>query len=85
MPQPDGKIEGGAPDQMRYAAMVAIEKAAEKLGASVERIQSWADLGLLDVHAAASSGEKLVDEDQLHDVAESLGWLELTQDDWDGE
>ena len=28
--------------------------------------------------------ERFVDEDQLQEVAESLGWLQLSGDSWDG-
>jgi hypothetical protein len=60
------------------------------------RKRRWAQPGLLSIHikshTSAKEGmlgletvERLVDEDELVDVAESLGWLQLPAEGWDDE
>jgi predicted site-specific integrase-resolvase len=66
--------------------MVRLENAAAQLGITLETVERWAELGLLDIQVRTPPGERLVDEEQLHDVAESMGWLKLSQEclgaDW---
>jgi len=75
-------------------ALISLELAAERLGISTQTIERWAQQGLLSIHirshAPAKEGmlcfvtvERLIDEDELADVAESLGWLQLSAEGWD--
>lgn len=75
-------------------ALIPLKLAAARLGVSVETIEKWAQQGLLSIHirshAPAKEGvlglmtvERLVDEDELADVVESLGWLQLSAEGWD--
>ncbi len=77
-------------------ALIPLKLAAARLGVSVKTIEDWAQQGLLSIHirshASAKEGmlglvtvERLVDEDELVDVAESLGWLQLSAEGWDEE
>jgi len=77
-------------------ALIPLELAAERFGISAQTIERWAQQGLLSIHiklhAPAKEGmlglvmvERWVDEDELADVAESLGWLKLSAEGWDEE
>jgi len=75
-------------------AMISIETGAAQLGVPVETVQAWAQRGLLDVKVGFPSPPprldlfaeplQFVDEEQLHDVAETLGWSRLSAESWDG-
>src|SRR5438309_1377713 len=60
--------------------MIPIETGAARLGVPVETLEAWARKGLLAVESRVSpqTPGQFVDEEQLHDVAESLGWLLLS-------
>ena len=68
-----------------------ISEAASQLGIKREVLENWIKRGLLTVHCAPAEvpgnqeGEKCVDEEQLVNVAESLGWLQVSAEGWDGE
>ena len=47
-------------------------------------LESWVQQGLLDVQPGPGSGQRLVDEEQMQNLAETLGWLELSGESWDG-
>ncbi|MEJ7612218.1 MAG: hypothetical protein SQA66_01105 [Candidatus Fervidibacter sacchari] len=74
-------------------ALIPLEPAAERLGINEETIKDWAQRGLLSIYlrfSGASKGvlslvavQQLVDEDELVEVAESLGWLQLSAERWD--
>ena len=68
-------------------AMIPIERAAERIGVSVATIEDWARQGLLDIEPAPPAGrlapQRVVDEEHLHEVAESLGWLKLSLEAWE--
>ncbi len=74
-------------------ALIPLELAAERLGINEETIRDWAQRGLLSVHSTTSGSsegistiatvQQLVDEDELTEVAESLGWLQLSEEGWD--
>jgi hypothetical protein len=76
-------------------AMISLDEAAIRLGLSLEAIEEWANKGLLHVHTIGTPGdlppalvepgvrEQQVDEEELAQVAESLGWLQLSTEDWD--
>jgi hypothetical protein len=76
-------------------AWITLPEAATRLRTAPETIVEWVERGLLvgQPHvrpAPLPSGqtgpgevELCVDEDQLADVAESLGWLELSREGWD--
>jgi len=73
-------------------ALIPLELAAERLGINEETIKDWAQRGLLSIHSTlygSSEGvlptvtvQQLVDEDELAEVAESLGWLQLSAEGW---
>ena len=69
-------------------ALICLEKAAQRLGIPLQSIEIWAKQGLVSIHERSAgdmeTGERLVEEDQIHDVAESLGWLFLSSDRWEG-
>ena len=71
-------------------SLITLEKAAARLGTPLKTIEEWAQQGWLNIHEQGStltsnlgSVEKLVEEDQLLEIAETLGWLELSGDRWD--
>mgnify|MGYP001774078732 CR=1 FL=1 len=75
-------------------ALISLELAAERFGVSTQTIERWAQQGLLSIHSRLSSTakegkvglatiERFVDEDELADVVESLGWLQLSAEGWD--
>jgi len=67
-----------------------VQETAARLGIPVETIDEWGEQGLLTFQdrPASSSGleraERQVEEEQLHEVAECLGWLRLAADQWEG-
>ncbi|MFA0732906.1 MAG: hypothetical protein HZLCBSQH_001962 [Candidatus Fervidibacterota bacterium] len=75
-------------------ALIPLALAAQRLGVSEETIKDWAQRGLLSIHLGSSGSSKgvlslivvqeLVDEDELVEVAESLGWLQLSAEGWGG-
>jgi hypothetical protein len=76
-------------------ALITLEEAAARTGAARETIEEWVKSGLLAVQerprpASSPPGdlgrqsmEKCVDEEELFDVAENMGWLELSSENWD--
>jgi predicted site-specific integrase-resolvase len=76
-------------------ALIPLELAAERLGVNEETIKDWARRGLLSIHSVPSGSseevlpiatvQQLVDGDELVEVAESLGWLQLSAGGWDEE
>ncbi|MGD0896454.1 MAG: hypothetical protein ABR915_01380 [Thermoguttaceae bacterium] len=77
--------------------MISLNEAATRFGLSPETIEEWAKKGLLHVHSVVTPGElppafvglvvkeQQVDAEELAQVAESLGWLQLSAEDWDDE
>jgi hypothetical protein len=77
-------------------AMISLEEAAKRLGVATTTIREWGEQGLLTIdfrmppsNAAAgvtgfSHTERYVEEEQLAEVAESLGWLFLSAGNWEG-
>jgi hypothetical protein len=76
-------------------SMISLDEAAIRLGLSPGTIEEWSKKGLLHVHTVVTSSdlppalaglvvrEQQVDEEELAQVAESLGWLQLSAEDWD--
>jgi hypothetical protein len=76
-------------------AWLTLEEAAARIGAPRETLEEWVQHGLLAVHAQSPPGsppadlpgvknlEEYVDEDELLERAESLGWFELSAENWD--
>jgi hypothetical protein len=72
-----------------------LDAAATRLGVARETIEDWIQRGLLTVHAQTVGADvpsggpgsaqvvRCVEEEQLCDVAESLGWLEMSAEHWD--
>ncbi len=77
--------------------MISLNEAASRLGLSLETIEEWANKGLLHVHTVVKADNlpppsvghgaltRQVDEDELGQLAESLGWLQLSAEDWDSD
>lgn len=77
-------------------ALISLEEAVTRLGVPLEQLEPWSAQGLLDIQAktcpsSLPSGlhgllrtERYIEEDQLTDVVESMGWLRLSADNWDG-
>ena len=77
--------------------LIPLNEAASRLGIPEEKLEEWVQRELLSVHERVrpSSGpperfgfmqlERCVDEDELADVAESMGWLELSEGAWDSD
>jgi hypothetical protein len=66
--------------------MISLKEAASRLGLSPKTIEEWADKGLLQIRNGAKpaeSPEKMVDEEELAQVAENLGWFQLSAENWD--
>jgi len=75
--------------------MISLDEAAMRLGLSPEAIEEWAKKGLLHFHTVVPPGdlppamvglvvrEQQVEEEELAQVAESLGWLQLSAESWD--
>jgi hypothetical protein len=78
-------------------AWLTLEEAAARIGAPREALEEWVRHGLLAVHTLPRQEappldapglrkvEQYVDEDELFERAESLGWFELSAENWDGE
>jgi hypothetical protein len=72
-------------------AMIPLGEAASRLGLSSKQIEEWANKGLLHIRTAdipshfppAWVTEQQVDEEELAQVAESLGWLQVSAENWD--
>ena len=60
-------------------ALLTIEKAAEQIGAPRQTLEAWIASGLLPL-----TEHRLIDEDRPHEVADSVGWLHVSQESWDG-
>jgi predicted site-specific integrase-resolvase len=76
-------------------ALITLEQAAARIGVPRETVEEWIRLGLLPTQETLSANgspqpiassplEKYVDEQDLHDRVESLGWLKLSAEGWDG-
>jgi hypothetical protein len=77
-------------------AMISVEEAARRLGLATTTIKEWGEQGLLTIEVrihpsnAPPGGmelmqtERYVEEEQLAEVAESLGWLFLSAGNWEG-
>jgi hypothetical protein len=75
-------------------AQIPLDQAAVRRGIPRQTLEAWAEKGLLTLHPsprsskqAPASGDlepdKLVDEDELDRVVESLGWLHLSEPGWE--
>ncbi len=69
-------------------ALITIQEAAERLGISLETVETWVQMGLLRVTLKTPSVPEgalgiLVEEDELQRVAESMGWFILAAERWD--
>lgn len=60
-------------------ALVSKKSVAAELGVNEETIDAWIQQGLLSADA-----DGRIDQDEAFDVADTLGWLHLSGDSWDG-
>ncbi len=74
--------------------LITLEEAAARLGVSADVIEDWGRRGLVVIQHGASppappadargrGGEPCVEEEQVAELAESLGWLHLSGEHWD--
>jgi len=78
---------------MASSKLLSLEQAAHRLGTTQDEVQRWIDEGLLSVFrqepfpshqpSGSASPEVKVDEDELLEVAETVGWLRLSAAAWD--
>ena len=78
-------------------SLLTLEEAADRLGVSRQTIEAWVGQGLLTACPGPDApnlpprvgevapGVCYIDEDRLRDLAESLGWLQLSSENWDGD
>ncbi len=64
-----------------FMALIPIEKAAQQTDIPLETLETLARQGLLNTHEQGL--QRCVDDEQLRQVMESLGWLQLSSDNWD--
>jgi hypothetical protein len=72
-------------------AQLPIAEAASRRGVPLQTLEAWAEQGLLTIRALPRPEKagpelaiKFVDEDELDQAIESLGWLHLSGQGWDG-
>src|SRR5262249_40212576 len=65
-------------------ARITLEEAAVRLGISNAVLAEMAQRGLFALHGGPHE-KPCVDETELADLAESLGWLQLSADRWEDE
>ena len=67
-------------------ALSTLDQAAARLDTPRETIQEWVRLGLISFQpapASSAAGDQYVAEEELLRTAESVGWLQLSQQNWD--
>ena len=75
-------------------AQISLDQAARQKGIPRQTLEAWAEKGLLTLHTCrqpsvppsaedSGAGEKVVDEEELDRVAESVGWLTLSDQGWE--
>ncbi len=69
-------------------ALIPVSEATTRFGVPHETLRDWSDRGLLAFHprpatAGATAAEGYVDDEQLADLVESMGWLQLSAEHWD--
>jgi|GEM_PF-3204696 len=62
-------------------ALIPITQAAAWAAVTVQEIESWSAQGLLTIHSPGR--QPCVDEEQFQDLVDSLGWLQLSSENWD--
>jgi hypothetical protein len=68
-------------------ALISIDQAARQIGVSPQTIEAWAEEDLLTISAGRGQGflnTKYVEEDEVYHLAEGLGWLHVSAEEWDG-
>jgi hypothetical protein len=67
-------------------ALIPVTEATARFGVPPETLRDWVGRGLLPVHrhpVDSTPAEECVDEEQLADLVESMGWLQLSAEHWD--
>jgi hypothetical protein len=75
-------------------AQISLSKAAAIRGIPRQTLEEWAEKGLLTLYAvrgpalsqnsqSSEPEEKVVDEDEVDRIVESVGWLNLSGQDWE--
>jgi len=69
--------------------LISLEEAANRLRMRSTTLEQWSERGLLLLHvpggrAATPRAQRFVEEEELSEVAEKLGWLFLSADNWEG-
>jgi hypothetical protein len=78
-------------------AQISLPEAAARSGVPWKMLEAWAERGLLTIQVSSRplnppaefptvppTEEPFVDEDELEGVVESMGWLHLSAQGWDG-
>jgi hypothetical protein len=65
-------------------ANISVDEATVRSGVPRRTLEEWAERGLLVLHLGPKTADKFVDEDELDRVVESLGWLNLSSQVWQG-
>jgi hypothetical protein len=78
---------------MALTKFLSLEEAARCLGTTQDEVQRWIDEGFLvawrqiecssNQASDAPPSEIQVNEDELWEVAETIGWLRLSAESWD--
>ena len=67
--------------------IINVDEAAAKLDTPRDTIEEWIRLGLLSLQPSPRTspphGEQWVAEEEVLRIAESVGWLHLSQQNWD--
>jgi hypothetical protein len=75
-------------------AQISLKQAALQKGIPRQTLEAWARQGLLTLQPSrmpsgsqatedSRSEDQLVDEDELNQVIESVGWLQISDRDWE--
>jgi hypothetical protein len=59
-------------------AQISIDEASARTGVPRQTLEAWAERGLLTIQS------QRIDEDELEQVVDSMGWLHLSEQGWEG-
>lgn len=76
--------------------LITLDEAAARIGVTRETFDQWLQQGILPIYqrsvpAQSPTGdarpprlEQCVDEDEVVEIADSIGWFMLSAENWDG-
>lgn len=70
--------------------LISFDEAATRLGMPRQTVEDWVRRGLLSMQAGASANGSpgslpCIDEEELAHLAESIGWLSHSTDQWESD